>query len=126
MLTLGCAKYRFNQNEYGDIGGIPRLLDMGQCNDAHSAIKVAAALANAFECGVNDLPLSLMISWFEQKATAVLLSMLASGVKGIHLGPSLPPYLTPNLLAVLSERFDLRVNHSPAEDLQTALGRAVA
>ena len=126
MLTLGCAKYRFNQHDYGNIGGIPRLLDMGQCNDAHSAIKVAAALANAFECGVNELPLSLMISWFEQKATAVLLSLLAAGVKGIHLGPSLPPYLTPNLLAVLSERFDLRVNHSPEEDLQTALGRAVA
>lgn len=126
MLTLGCAKYRFNKHDYGDIGGIPRLLDMGQCNDAHSAIKVATALANAFECGVNELPLSLMISWFEQKATAVLLSLLAAGVKGIHLGPSLPAYLTPNLLAVLSERFDLRVNHSPEEDLQTALGRVVA
>lgn len=126
MLTIGCAKYRFNQNDYGDIGGIPRLLDMGQCNDSYSAIKVASALAGAFECGVNDLPLSLMVSWFEQKATAVLLSLLAAGVKGIHLGPSLPPYLTPNLLAVLTERFDLRVNHTPEEDLQTALGQAAA
>ncbi|EIJ34757.1 hydroxylamine reductase [Thiothrix nivea] len=126
MLTVGCAKYRFNQNDYGDIGGIPRLLDMGQCNDSYSAIKVASALAGAFECGVNDLPLSLMVSWFEQKATAVLLSLLAAGVKGIHLGPSLPPYLTPNLLAVLTERFDLRVNHTPEEDLQTALGQAAA
>ncbi len=121
MLTLGCAKYRFNKHAYGDIGGIPRLLDMGQCNDAHSALKVAGALANAFECGVDQLPLSLMISWFEQKATAVLLSLLASGVKGIHLGPSLPVYLTPNLLAVLQERFDLRVNSTPEQDLATAL-----
>nr|VFJ48367.1 MAG: hydroxylamine reductase precursor [Candidatus Kentron sp. DK] len=126
MLTLGCAKYRFNKHEYGDIGGIPRLLDMGQCNDAYSAIKVAGALANAFECGVDELPLSLMISWFEQKATAVFLSLLAVGVKGIHLGPSLPAYLTPNLLAVLQERFDVRVNHTPEEDLETALGYAVA
>jgi hydroxylamine reductase len=121
MLTLGCAKYRFNKHAYGDIGGIPRLLDMGQCNDAHSALKVAGALANAFECGVDELPLSLMISWFEQKATAVLLSLLAAGVKGIHLGPSLPVYLTPNLLAVLQERFDLRVNDTPEQDLATAL-----
>jgi hydroxylamine reductase len=121
MLTLGCAKYRFNKHAYGDIGGIPRLLDMGQCNDAHSALKVAGALADAFECGVDELPLSLMISWFEQKATAVLLSLLAAGVKGIHLGPSLPVYLTPNLLAVLQERFDLRVNDTPEQDLATAL-----
>ena len=121
MLTLGCAKYRFNKHAYGDIGGIPRLLDMGQCNDAHSALKVAGALANAFECGVDELPLSLMISWFEQKATAVLLSLLAAGVKGIHLGPSLPVYLTPNLLTVLQERFDLRVNNTPEQDLATAL-----
>ena len=122
MLTLGCAKFRFNKHEFGAIGDIPRLLDLGQCNDAHSAIKIAGALANAFGCGVNDLPLSLMISWFEQKATAVLLSLLAAGVKGIHLGPSLPAYLTPNLLAVLQERFDLRVNHTPEEDLKAALG----
>lgn len=126
MMTLGCNKYRFNSNDYGDINGIPRLLDMGQCNDAYSAIKVATELANAFECGVNDLPLSLMVSWFEQKATAVLLSLLAAGVKGIHLGPSLPPYLTPNLLAVLSERFDLRINGTPEDDLRAALGKEVA
>ena len=121
MLTLGCAKYRFNKQAFGDIGGIPRLLDLGQCNDAHSALKIAGALANAFGCGVNDLPLSLMISWFEQKATAVLLSLLVVGVKGIHLGPSLPAYLTPNLLAVLQERFDLRVNDTAEADLQKAL-----
>ena len=124
MLTLGCAKYRFNKQAFGDIGGIPRLLDLGQCNDAHSALKIAGALANAFGCGVNDLPLSLMISWFEQKATAVLLSLLVVGVKGIHLGPSLPAYLTPNLLAVLQERFDLRVNDTAEADLQKALQRA--
>ena len=124
MLTLGCAKYRFNKQAFGDIGGIPRLLDLGQCNDAHSALKIAGALANAFGCGVNDLPLSLMISWFEQKATAVLLSLLVVGVKGIHLGPSLPAYLTPNLLAVLQKRFDLRVNDTAEADLQKALQRA--
>ena len=126
MMTLGCNKFRFNKKEFGDIGGIPRLLDMGQCNDAFSAIKVATELANAFECGVNDLPLSLMVSWFEQKATAVLLSLLAAGVKGIHLGPSLPPYLTPNLLAILAERFDIRFSGTAEADLERALGRAVA
>jgi hydroxylamine reductase len=122
MLTLGCAKYRFNTQAHGDIGGIPRLLDLGQCNDAYSAIKVADALAGTFDCGVNDLPLSLMVSWFEQKATAVLLSLLAAGVKGIHLGPSLPAYLTPSLLAVLQERFDLRANNTPEQDIANALG----
>jgi hydroxylamine reductase len=121
MLTCGCSKYRFNKLEHGDIGGIPRLLDLGQCNDAYSAIRIAGALADAFKCGVNDLPLSLMISWFEQKATAVLLSLLAAGVKGIHLGPSLPAYLTPNLLGILQERFDLRANHTAEEDLRAAL-----
>ncbi len=126
MLTLGCAKYRFNKHEYGEIGGIPRLLDLGQCNDAYSALKIAGALADALDSDVNDLPLSLMISWFEQKATAVLLSLLAAGVKGIHLGPSLPAYLTPNLLAVLQERFDLRTNHAPAEDLKAALEGSAA
>lgn len=124
MLTLGCAKFRFNKQDHGDIGGIPRLLDMGQCNDAHSALKVADALAQAFDCRVDELPLSLMISWFEQKATAVLLSLLASGVKGIHLGPSLPPYLTPNLLNVLIEKFDVRVNGTVEHDLHKALGKA--
>lgn len=126
IMTLGCNKFRFNNQAFGDIGGIPRLLDMGQCNDSFSALKVASELAKVFECGVNDLPLSLMVSWFEQKATAVLLSLLAAGVKGIHLGPSLPPYLTPNLLAVLTDKFDLRINGTPEADLEKALGRAVA
>lgn len=124
MLTLGCNKFRFNDQDFGDIGGIPRLLDVGQCNDAYSAIKIAGALAEAFECDINELPLSLMVSWFEQKATAVLLSLLAAGVKGIHLGPSLPAYLTPNLLAVLSEKFDLRTNGTAQGDLAKALGTA--
>lgn len=124
MLTLGCNKFRFNKTDFGDIGGIPRLLDVGQCNDAYSAIKIAVALAEAFECDVNDLPLSLMVSWFEQKATAVLLALLAAGVKGIHLGPTLPAYLTPNLLAILSDKFDIRTNGTADEDLAKALGNA--
>ena len=121
ILTLGCAKYRFNKKDYGDIDGIPRLLDVGQCNDAHSVLKIATALANEFKCDINDLPVSLMISWFEQKATAVLLSLLASGVKGIHLGPNLPAYLTPNLLNILQEKFDLRPNGTAEIDLKAAL-----
>ena len=100
------------------------MLGLGQGDDAGSALKIAGDVANAFGCGVNDLPLSLMISWFEQKATAVLLSLLVVGVKGIHFGPSLPAYLTPNLLAVLQKRFDLRVNDTAEADLQKALQRA--
>ncbi len=121
ILTLGCGKYRFNKENLGSIGDLPRVLDVGQCNDAHSAIEIAKALAGAFNCGVNDLPLSLMVSWFEQKATAVFLSLLALNIKGIHLGPSLPAYLTPNLLTVLQQRFDVRANGSVAEDLAQAL-----
>lgn len=121
ILTVGCAKYRFNKLEHGDIGGIPRLLDLGQCNDSFGAVKVALALADAFKCNINDLPLSLMISWFEQKATAVLLSLLSLGVKGIHLGPSLPVYLTPALIQILQDKFDLRVNGDAKSDIQQAL-----
>jgi hydroxylamine reductase len=123
MLTLGCGKFRINGQDHGTIGGIPRLLDLGQCNDAYSAIKIASALADAFECGVNDLPLSMMVSWFEQKATAVLLTLLALGIKGIHLGPTLPAFLTPTLLAVLQEKFDLRANGEAAADVARALGQ---
>jgi hydroxylamine reductase len=108
ILTLGCGKYRIRDYDYGDIGGIPRLLDMGQCNDAYGAIQVALALAKAFNCGVNDLPLNLVISWFEQKAVAVLLTLLYLGVKGIRLGPALPAFITPNILNALVERFDLK------------------
>ncbi|EIJ42931.1 hydroxylamine reductase [Beggiatoa alba B18LD] len=121
IMTLGCGKYRFNKQDFGTIGGLPRLLDIGQCNDAYVAIEIAKALAGAFNCGVNDLPLSLMVSWFEQKATAVFLSLLALNVKNIHLGPSLPAYLTPNLLAVLQERFAVKANKTAQLDLAEAL-----
>ena len=94
ILTLACGKYRFNKLEFGDIGGIPRLLDIGQCNDAFSAIQIAVALAGAFNCGVNDLPLSMILSWYEQKAVAILLTLLHLGIKNIRLGPSLPAFVT--------------------------------
>jgi len=124
ILTLGCGKYRFNSHDFGTIDGIPRLLDMGQCNDAYSAIQVASALAKAFDCGVNDLPLSLMISWFEQKAVAVLLTLLSLGIRGIRLGPTVPAFLTPVLLAKLSETFDLKTTGNAAEDIQSAMQMA--
>ncbi len=121
ILTLACGKFRFNKLEFGDIGGIPRLLDMGQCNDAYSAIKVASALANAFECGVNDLPLSMVLSWYEQKAVAILLTLLWLGIKDIRLGPSLPAFVTPPVLNVLVEKFGIKPITTPEEDLQTIL-----
>ena len=126
VMTLGCGKYRFHEHDFGNIGGIPRLLDIGQCNDAYCAIQIASALAGAFQCGVNDLPLSLslMISWFEQKAVAVLLSLLSLGIRGIHLGPTLPAFLTPSVLAILVEKFDIRANGEPADDLAMALNKA--
>jgi hydroxylamine reductase len=124
VMTLGCGKYRFHEHDFGNIGGIPRLLDIGQCNDSYSAIKIASALAGAFDCGVNDLPLSLMVSWFEQKAVAVLLSLLSLGIRGIHLGPTLPAFLTPNLLNILVEKFDIKPNGEPAADLAIALKQA--
>ena len=109
ILTLGCGKYRIRDGEYGTVAGLPRLLDMGQCNDAYGAIKVAAALADAFGCGVNDLPLSLVISWFEQKAVAVLLTLLHLGVKGIRLGPAPPAFVSPNVFRILQDKFDLKL-----------------
>jgi hydroxylamine reductase len=121
VLTLGCAKYRFNKLDHGDIGGIPRLLDMGQCNDSYSAIKVAAALAEAFDCELNDLPLSLIISWFEQKAIAVLLTLLALGIRNIRLGPSLPAFITPPVLEKLIEAFNIMPITTPEADLAAAL-----
>jgi hydroxylamine reductase len=126
VLTLGCAKYRFNQHDFGEIEGIPRLLDLGQCNDTHSAIKIATALAEAFECEVNDLPLTLVLSWTEQKAVAVLLALLALGIRNIHLGPTLPGFLTPALVEGLVQRFDLRVIGDPATDLAAALERTAS
>lgn len=123
VLTLACGKYRFNDLDLGDIGGIPRLLDMGQCNDAYSAIQVAVALANAFECGVNDLPLTLVLSWYEQKAVCILLTLLALGVKNIYIGPSLPAFLSGNVLNILVDKFALKPIGKPEEDLQAMLSR---
>lgn len=108
IMTLGCGKYRIRDHDYGTVAGLPRFLDLGQCNDAYGAIKVVSALAEAFDCGVNDLPLTLVISWFEQKAVAVLLTLLHLGIKGIKLGPNLPAFITPNVLAILQETFDLQ------------------
>lgn len=121
VLTLACGKYRFYDQKLGDIGGIPRLLDMGQCNDAYSAIKVASALAEAFGVGVNDLPLSMIISWYEQKAVAVLLTLLYLGIKDIRLGPSLPAFITPNVLNVLVEKFNIMPIGTAEADLAAIL-----
>ncbi|MFH1037640.1 MAG: hydroxylamine reductase [PVC group bacterium] len=121
ILTLACGKYRFNTRDFGEIGGIPRLLDVGQCNDAYSAVRIAQALAGAFECGVNDLPLSLIISWYEQKAVVVLLSLLHLGIKGIRLGPSLPAFVSPGVLQVLVKKFAIRPIGDPEEDLAEIL-----
>jgi hydroxylamine reductase len=122
VLTLACGKFRFFDKELGDIGGIPRLLDMGQCNDAYSAIQVAVALANAFGVGVNDLPLSMILSWYEQKAVVILLTLLSLGITNIRLGPSLPAFLTPNVLGVLVEKFGIKPITTPDEDLKAILG----
>jgi hydroxylamine reductase len=124
ILTLACGKYRFNKLDFGDIGGIPRLLDCGQCNDAYSAIKVAGALAQAFGCGVNDLPLSLILSWYEQKACAILLTLLHLGIKNIRLGPTLPAFVTPAVLNVLVEKFAIKPTTTVEADLQAALAGA--
>ena len=122
VLTLACGKFRFFDKDLGDIGGIPRLLDVGQCNDAYSAVQIALALANAFECGVNDLPLSMILSWYEQKACAILLSLLSLGIKDIRLGPSLPAFVSPNILKVLVEKFNIMPIKTPDEDLKAILG----
>jgi hydroxylamine reductase len=122
ILTLACGKYRFNKLDFGDIGGIPRLLDVGQCNDAYSAIQIAVALAGAFECGVNDLPLSLVLSWYEQKAVVILLTLLHLGIKNIKIGPSLPAFVSPNVLNFLVENFNLAPISTPDEDLKAILG----
>ncbi|MFV0576504.1 MAG: hydroxylamine reductase [Vibrio sp.] len=126
ILTLACGKYRFNKEQHGDINGIPRLLDVGQCNDAYSAIQLALALSKEFDCGVNELPLSLILSWFEQKAIVILLTLLALGIKGIYCGPTKPAFLTDNLMAVLQEQFDLRSISTVEEDIKTILGEKAA
>jgi len=122
ILTLACGKYRFNKLEFGDIGGIPRLLDVGQCNDAYSAVKIAMALADAFNTDVNGLPLSLILSWYEQKAVGILLSLLYLGVKNIRLGPSLPAFLTPTVVGILQEKFNLMPITTAEQDLEAILG----
>ncbi|RTZ95233.1 MAG: hydroxylamine reductase [Deltaproteobacteria bacterium] len=122
VLTLACGKFRFFDKDLGDIGGIPRLLDVGQCNDAYSAIKIASALADAFDCGINDLPLSMIISWYEQKACAILLTLLHLGIRDIRLGPTLPAFITPNVLDVLVKNFNIMPISTPEDDLKAILG----
>ena len=122
VLTLACGKFRFNDLDLGTIGGLPRLMDMGQCNDAYGAIKVAVALAEAFGCGVNDLPLTLVLSWYEQKAVCILLTLLHLGIKGIYLGPTLPAFVSPAVLDVLVREFDVHPVSTPEQDLAAILG----
>ena len=122
ILTLACGKYRFNKLDFGQIDGIPRLLDVGQCNDAYSAVQIAVALAGAFDCGVNDLPLSLILSWYEQKAVAILLTLLHLGITNIRLGPKLPAFVTPAVLQVLVDKFQIAPIGTPEEDLAAVLG----
>ena len=122
VLTLACGKYRFNDLDLGTIGGLPRLLDIGQCNDAYSAIQIAVALAEAFGCGVNDLPLSMVLSWYEQKAVCILLTLLHLGIKNIRLGPTLPAFVSPNVLNFLVEKFNIAPITTPDEDLKAILG----
>jgi hydroxylamine reductase len=122
ILTLACGKFRFFDKDLGDIGGIPRLLDVGQCNDSYSAIRIAVALSEAFDCGVNDLPLSMVLSWYEQKACAILLTLLHLGIRDIRLGPSLPAFITPNVLNVLVENFNIMPISTPEEDMKAILG----
>jgi len=122
VLTLACGKFRFFDKDLGTIGGIPRLLDVGQCNDAYSAIQIAVALSKAFNVGVNDLPLSMVLSWYEQKAVAILLTLFHLGIKGIRLGPTLPAFVTPNVLNVLVDKFDIKPISTPDEDLKAILG----
>ena len=122
ILTLACGKYRFNDLDLGTIGGLPRIMDMGQCNDAYSAIQVAVALAKAFDCGVNDLPLTLVLSWYEQKAVCILLTLLYLGLKNIYLGPTLPAFLSPNVLNYLVENFNISPTTTPEADLKKILG----
>ena len=121
ILTLACGKYRFNKLDFGEVAGLPRLLDVGQCNDVYSAIKIATALADAFETDVNGLPLSLIVSWYEQKAVADLLALLSLGIKSIYLGPTLPAFLSPNVLQYLVDTFDLKQISNAEDDIKSCL-----
>lgn len=122
ILTLACGKYRINKLDLGTVAGFPRILDVGQCNDSYSAIRIALALADAFKCDVNDLPLSLILSWYEQKAVAILITLLSLGIKNMYLGPTLPAFITPNVLQVLVDKFNIKPISTPDKDLQTILG----
>lgn len=123
ILTLGCGKYRIRDRDYGTVTGLPRFLDMGQCNDAFGAVQVALALSKAFDCGVNDLPLEIVLSWFEQKTVSVLLSLFALDVKGIRLEPVPPAFVSPNVFAILQQKFDLKLIESepPAGQVQLSV-----
>ena len=121
ILTLACGKYRFNKLDFGEIEGLPRLLDVGQCNDVYSAIRIATVLADAFDTDVNGLPLSMIVSWYEQKAVADLLALLSLGIKGIYLGPTLPAFLSPNVLQYLVDTFDLRQISNAEDDIKSCL-----
>ncbi|MEI6310472.1 MAG: hydroxylamine reductase, partial [bacterium] len=122
ILTLACGKFRFNTLDFGTIAGLPRLLDCGQCNDAYSAVVIASALADAFGCTVNDLPLSLVLSWYEQKAVCILITLLSLGIRKIRLGPTLPAFVSPGVLQVLVDKFQIQPITTPEEDLQAILG----
>ena len=122
VLTLACGKYRFNDLDLGTIEGLPRLMDIGQCNDAYSAIQIALALAEAFGCSVNELPLSMVLSWYEQKAVCILLTLLYLGIKNIRLGPTLPAFISPNVLDYLMENYGIAPITTPEEDLKQILG----
>ena len=122
-MTLACGKFRINDLDLGSIGPFPRILDMGQCNDAYGAIQVAIALSKAFSCEVNDLPLTLVLSWYEQKAVCILLSLLALGIKNIYLGPTIPAFLSEPVLKVLIDQFNLHPVSAPKDDLKAILGR---
>ena len=123
VLTLACGKYRFNDLDLGEIDGLPRILDMGQCNDAYSAIKVAVALSEVFECSVSDLPLTLVLSWYEQKAVCILLTLLSLGIKRMYLGPTMPAFISEGVMKVLIDKFELQPITAPEQDMDAILGR---
>ena len=123
ILTLACGKFRLNDLDLGTVAGLPRILDVGQCNDAYSAIQIALALADAFQCGVNDLPLTLVLSWYEQKAVCILLTLLYLGLRNIYLGPTLPAFVSPNVLDFLVKQYNLTPTGDPKTDLEKILNR---
>lgn len=124
-MTLACGKYRFNKLDFGTVAGLPRLLDVGQCNDAYSAVRIATALADAFDTDVNSLPLSMILSWYEQKAVAVLLALLSLGIKNIYLGPILPAFLSPNVVQYLVDTFQLHLISNAEDDIKTCLKQEI-